>query len=244
MITKTSKKILVADDSEFFRIKLSDILTEAGHRVLVVNDGMDVISDLKIGAESPDLLILDLQMPNVDGFGVLEWLRDNDMADRFPVLVITGVYEPTQILKRLKELHAKGLMTKSYGPEQIIHRVNQLLFPDRVERLTQRVPVSMPVDYAVGETAYHGYILNLSTNGMFLHTKNQMEPGTVVHVKFSLPDSDELLDVKGVVKWSTQTSGDENLFGGSGIELVFKDEGIRRAVKEFIEAELRRLQLY
>ncbi len=70
MITKNSKNIMVADDSLFFRTKLSDILVEAGHRVRFAKDGREVISELKIDPGGVDLLMLDLQLPEIDGFGV------------------------------------------------------------------------------------------------------------------------------------------------------------------------------
>ena len=60
-------------------------------------------------------------MPDVDGYGVLEWMRDNRLAGRFPVLAVTGVYDPTHILKRLKSLGAVDLITKALSSEQFVH---------------------------------------------------------------------------------------------------------------------------
>ena len=123
MITKNSKYILVADDSEFFRVKLSDILTEAGHKTKFVNDGRGIIEELKKDSDGFDLIMLDLQMPEIDGFAVLAWIKDNNLTGKFPVLAVTGVYEPSQVLDRLKDLGAAGLMTKAFSPEQVMHRV-------------------------------------------------------------------------------------------------------------------------
>ena len=67
MITTDSKNILLADDSVFFRTKLSAILIEAGHMVRSAGDGLEVIAELKRSAERTDILILDLQMPDIDG---------------------------------------------------------------------------------------------------------------------------------------------------------------------------------
>src|SRR3972149_3951223 len=94
MITKDSKRILVADDSIFFRTKLSDILVEAGHKVKFAKDGRELIKEISIDAGGVDLLMLDLQMPDIDGFGVLNWLSENGLKGRFPVLVITGGSSP------------------------------------------------------------------------------------------------------------------------------------------------------
>lgn len=109
MITKDSKNILVADDSLFFRTKLSDILMEAGHKVYFAKNGADVITRIKANPASIDLLVLDLQMPEVDGFEVLKWLNDNGYTGRFPVIVITGVYEESQVNARIMALGADVL---------------------------------------------------------------------------------------------------------------------------------------
>ncbi|MBI5885778.1 MAG: response regulator [Deltaproteobacteria bacterium] len=129
MVTQDSKNVIIADDSVFFRTKLSDILVEAGHKVTFAKDGLKLIEGIRAGHDAIDLLILDLQMPEMDGFGVLKWLKANGYAGRFPVLVATGAYEATAIVNDLRELGASGFMSKDSTPEQIIFRVNNLLFP-------------------------------------------------------------------------------------------------------------------
>ena len=129
MITKNSKRILVADDSLFFRTMLSEILVEAGHQVKIAKNGKEAIEEVRIGANGIDLLILDLQMPEVDGFGVLDWLRSSGHGGKFPILAITGAYEATtQLLEKLKSLGASGYMSKDMSSEQIISRVDRFLF--------------------------------------------------------------------------------------------------------------------
>jgi len=243
MITKKTKHILIADDSEFFRVKLSDILTEAGHKTTFVSDGREVIERLKKGSDLCDLLMLDLQMPDVDGFAVLAWLKENNLAGKFPVLAVTGVYEPTHVLQRLQELGAAGLMTKAFSPEQVMHRVNRLLFPENTERTAPRVPISIPIDFTVGDTPHTGYLLNLSAGGLFLHSKQQLQAKTVVHLKFSLPSSDKTMSFNGSVQWCTYLSGEENLFGGAGICFLDLSPEDQENIRLFVQTELAKLGL-
>jgi uncharacterized protein (TIGR02266 family) len=241
MITRDSKRILVADDSEFFRVKLSDILTEAGHKVEVVRDGRELIDRLKRNSDDVDLLLMDLQMPEMDGFGALEWMGNNGLRDKFPVLAITGAYEPTEIIDELKDLGARGLMTKAFSPEQIVHRINRLLFPGKVARGATRIPISIPIDFFVDGSSYTGYLLNISATGLFLHAKQELKSGTELRVKFSLPDSDAVIEVTGTVKWCTHLSGEESLFGGAGIHFMDVKEGDQEELKKFVKAELEKL---
>ena len=128
MITQNSKKILVADDSLFFWAKLSKILVEAGHHVIFAKNGKETIEKIRIDPNSIDLLTLDLQMPEVDGYGVLDWIKSNGHGGKFPILVMTGAYEITHIEERLMSLGASGYMSKDMSPEHIISRVNRFLF--------------------------------------------------------------------------------------------------------------------
>lgn len=129
MTTEEPKNILVADDSVFFRTKLGDIFREAGHKVKFAGNGKEAIEEVKANAENIDLLILDLQMPELDGFGVLEWIEKNGYGGKFPTLAITGAFETTQVLEKLKGLGASGYMPKDISPEQVLFRVNKLLSP-------------------------------------------------------------------------------------------------------------------
>ena len=131
MGTVEPKKILIADDDNFFRVRLSDILSVSGHAIRFAASGKEVIEEIKKDPSSIDLLTLDLQMPDIDGFGVLEWINDNGYRGAFPVLVVSGVSEPGDVLERLKALGASGLMTKSFDPEETVLRINKILFPGK-----------------------------------------------------------------------------------------------------------------
>lgn len=245
MITKDSKSILIADDSLFFRTKLSDILVEAGHKVRFAKDGKDVISEIRIDSGGIDLLILDLQMPIVDGFKVLDWINDNGFRNRFPVLAVTGVYEPGTVIERVRALGAAGLVTKGFTPEQIVLRINRILFPDKVteRKPPPRVAVSVPADFTVGDVTSTGFLLNVSEGGAFLHTKTELLSGTMLNIKFSLPGIGRVFEARGRVQWSTGEAAAKTLFGGSGIMFTAIPDEDKEVLKQFVAAEVKRLGL-
>jgi two-component system chemotaxis response regulator CheY len=238
MITQDSKRILIADDSEFFRVRLSDILTEAGHKTKVVNGGRGVIEELKKKIDFFDLLILDLQMPEVDGFEVLEWIKDNDLTGKIPVVVITSVYEPSKVFKQVKSLGATGIMTKALNTEQTVHTVNRFLFPDKVVQGEKRVPIAIPVEFTSAGSSYHSYLLNVSASGLFLHTVQKLEEGTIINLKFHLPDYDITIDVDGVVEWQTKLSEEENFFCGAGISFTNLSQEYQLLLRQFVQKEI------
>jgi uncharacterized protein (TIGR02266 family) len=244
MITKNPKNVLLADDSEFFRTKLSDILIEAGHSVTFASTGREVIDKVQGDPDGIDLLILDLQKPHVDGFGVLEWMKNNGYNDRFTVLAVTGVYEPGEVIDRLKSLGASSLVTKGFTPEQVIHCINQLLFPEKAdERSAPRAPISIPVDFTLGDATNTAFLLNISTAGLFLHTTMNIIPGSSLMLKFSLPGSDRVFDLRGVVRWSTSPGAAKNFLGGAGVMFTSISDEEKEVLKLFVEGEIKKLVL-
>jgi two-component system cell cycle response regulator DivK len=82
------KKILIADDKPTGRELVRTVLENAGYAVVEASDGSEA---LKMARESsPDLIILDLHMPNIDGFGVIEQLRRDALFARTPVVALTA----------------------------------------------------------------------------------------------------------------------------------------------------------
>lgn len=245
MITKDSKNILIADESVFFRTKMSEILSEAGHNVRLAKDGKEVQNEVAADSGRLDLLMLALQMPEIDGFGVLNWLNENGYKGRFPVLVITGESEQVQAMGRLRESGATGLMTRDSSPEQIIFRVNRMLFAEKTQNRgpAVRVPVSLSVDFTLGDVMMNGLLQNLSESGTFLNTREELFVGSLVHLKFSLPGSERIFDLKGIVKWSTNDVASKTRFGGYGIMFTSFTEDEQEALKVFVNSEIKRLGL-
>jgi CheY-like chemotaxis protein len=237
MITKDSKKILVAADDESYRVKLGYILTKAGHEAMCVNDGRGVIEELKNDGDFFDLLILDLQMPRVDGYEVLEWMRDNNLTGRFPVLAVTGAYDSAHIFKRLKNLGTAGLITKASSPEQVIHKVNRILLPDMEPRGNPRVPISIPVDCTVESYSFTGRLLNINAGGLFLSTTEELQWATKIQLIFTLPGYNSM-KLNGFVKWYIGFSGEKHFYSGAGITFLDLSQKAEEVLGQFMKREL------
>ncbi len=243
MITKDHKNILLADDVAFFRNKLSAILTEVGHRVRTVTNGTEVIEELKARSGEIDLLVLDLQMPEIDGFGVIEWMRDNDLIGKVPVLIVTGAYENKEVLKAVEPFSITEVMTKAFTPEQVVYRVNKILFESKVDmRKEERLPVSIPVDFVQdteGNTQT-GFILNITAEGLFLHSRIRLAQDSILKMRFSLPGVIKLIEAIGVVQWGTSAAETSGLFQGNGIIFIEISEGDKELIKVFVQSRVRK----
>ncbi len=103
-----TKRVLVAEDEPFLSIIINVELKDRGIEPVKARNGEEAIDEIE--KAQPDLLLLDLRMPNVDGFGVLEHIRQKGYD--FPVIVFSNISDQVQI-DRAKELGVKEYIVKS-----------------------------------------------------------------------------------------------------------------------------------
>ncbi len=118
-------RIMIVDDDQNIRWVLKYRLEKEGYHVLLAEDGMDALE--KVKAENPDLIILDLTMPRMDGFGFLEQIRGNGgRTSSIPVIVLTAYGFDSNRAKSL-ELGATEFVTKPFSPRQLVAEIWKVL---------------------------------------------------------------------------------------------------------------------
>jgi diguanylate cyclase (GGDEF)-like protein len=123
------KKILIIDDTELMIKLITDILEGVGYEVVSASNGIDGIQ--KVGEEKPDLVILDIVMPGMDGFETCKILRDDESNNLMPIIMLTAQDAEDDKLTGL-ELGADDYITKPFNPRELISRVNNTL--KRIDR--------------------------------------------------------------------------------------------------------------
>ena len=109
--------ILTVDDSVSMRMLLRAALTGAGHQIAEAEDGVAALEWLESNAK-PDLVITDINMPRMDGFGLIEQIRALPQYRDMPILVLTT--ESTSEKKaRARAAGATGWIVKPFDPEQL-----------------------------------------------------------------------------------------------------------------------------
>ena len=120
-------RILIVDDSVTFLALAGDLLLRDGLEVLKARDGLEGLR--KIVAEKPDLVVLDLSMPNMSGFEVLQSLKNDSAYKAFhhiPILVTSGVYNPAEV-ELIRDYGASGFLNKESIQHLLVFRVRALL---------------------------------------------------------------------------------------------------------------------
>ena len=117
-------RILVVDDSEDVRLALMTLLEDIGHQVFEAEDGSEVTAMVLSG--SPDLVLLDVAMPRVDGFEALKRLKGDDATSDVPVSMVTAKGRPED-LAMARNLGARDYINKPWAEGEVEMRVDWAL---------------------------------------------------------------------------------------------------------------------
>ena len=120
-----AKRILTIDDSKTIRDMLNLTLSEAGFEVIQAVDGVDGIDVLEKQQARVDVVITDINMPKMDGYGVIRHIRQQQRYDGMPVLVLTTESEKDK-RNVAREAGATGWMVKPFDPERLIATINKV----------------------------------------------------------------------------------------------------------------------
>ena len=125
------EKILVVDDDPDMRDAITIILESRGYQIVTAQDGVEALANLK--AEKPDLMMLDLLMPKMDGFAVMKELQDVRWAKyrEIPILILSSVREEASRrryeLETALTLEVDDYVEKPIAPDVLLERVEKLL---------------------------------------------------------------------------------------------------------------------
>src|SRR5512140_60235 len=135
----STERILIMEDERPMRTALEDVLAEEGYRVLSAADGRSGLE--RALEEKPDLILLDIMMPRLDGYAVCAELRR--LSNPVPILMLTAKGQVEDRVQGL-DVGADDYLVKPFSTEELLARVRAML--RRVQRQTK-----MPVKLALGD---------------------------------------------------------------------------------------------
>jgi two-component system, chemotaxis family, chemotaxis protein CheY len=115
--------VLTVDDSRSMRDMLKHSLSEAGYRVVQAEDGIHGLQVLE--NETPDVIVTDINMPRLDGFGFIEAVRKDAKRRGTPVLVLTTEVDAEKKL-RAKDAGATGWIVKPFDPAKLVAAIRRV----------------------------------------------------------------------------------------------------------------------
>ncbi len=121
----SKKRVFVIDDSQTVRKNLSEILVKGGYEVSEATDGTEALK--RLGQEKFDLILMDLEMPGLNGFELLRIIGAGNLANDAPILVITGTHKDLAAVHEIRKLGGAGFIDKSSPPEELLFHISQSL---------------------------------------------------------------------------------------------------------------------
>ncbi len=122
--------VLLVDDSLTVRTLLGKLLGKSGkYQVVLKENGLDAINYLDSGVKKPDLIITDMQMPEMDGFELIEEVRNRHRFEYVPIIAISSVFEPEDHLELLELEKIQGFIKKQnpFDENDLLQQITYLM---------------------------------------------------------------------------------------------------------------------
>ncbi len=233
----TDGLILVVDDDEDMRDLLGTMLGSEGYSVRLAASGEAALQG--IATETPDLVLLDLVMPGIDGWGVIERLGEHRTPP--PVVVMSGLAQDEALRRGAVSRHISGYLAKPFARDLLLRTCANVLRAARggsetaAEANRRQQPRRDLVMQGTllskrGTPMALGQILNLSRGGAHLDLGAQLQPGTEVALSFEIPGIQEPFRLSGRIRWCR-----ENKVGLAFGDLTPEEEASLQQLVEPVE---------
>ncbi len=118
-------KILVVEDDKFLREMISRKLDKEGYEVVQAVDGE--MGEKKVKEEKPDIVLLDLILPGMDGFDVLERIKKDEEISHIPVVILSNLGQKSEVERGLNLGAVDFLIKAHFTPAEIIKKIREII---------------------------------------------------------------------------------------------------------------------
>ncbi|HKY33115.1 MAG TPA: response regulator [Candidatus Polarisedimenticolia bacterium] len=223
-------KILLADDVKLTLATEKAYLEGRNLKVFATSTAAEVRE--LTGVVQPDLVVLDYEMPDMDGAEVCRQIKENTQTAHIPVLILS-VRDDDQIVRRCLEAGAAGFVRKTDGREALLEEVARTLGVPR--RRHVRVGCRFSVGIGDDGRLFTGAVENISQSGMFLTTDHRFSVGMALRLRFDLPGVDKEIRLLGEVVRSEELTGESFGYGLQFLEIA---GDARDGLQQFLENSL------
>lgn len=144
------KRILVVDDSATMRKKLGKAVTALGHEPSFAENGEDALE--LVSRQAVDVILLDIEMPGLDGFEVLRRLKAKPQTQHIPVIIISGVEDRMGSIVQALEIGAEDFLPKDFEPLLLKARLSSSLNKKQLHDVEQDY-LRLVLDWVPGSPA-------------------------------------------------------------------------------------------
>lgn len=215
------KKILLVDDAELFLELEKSIFNRDDLDLTIALNGREALEI--VGRQRPDLIFLDLLMPEMDGDECCRRLKSDPRSKDIPIVMVTA-YRGEEVLDRCRAAGCEAILHKPLDRQRVMELTEKLL--GLRGRQVDRVPARLCIRFGRnGSESLTDYSVNLSTGGMFIETAHILPEETGLRVEFFLPEGNVTVGCRARVAWTNPPDcrKSEQLPSGMGIQFLDLD---------------------
>ncbi len=217
-------KILLVDDMRSFLDLETTFLQRAECRVFTAATGLEAVRLAR--AEKPDLIILDLEMPEMNGIQACRILKSDPATQKTPIIVLTSM----QMEDEARRAGAEHYVRKPIDEPRFLAEIKKFL-PIH-ERADPRVTIDVPISFWRDGEPSVGRLMNLSRSGVFIATDQVQPVGARVEISFSLPHD---FSGKRITAEAMVVRGSDGDPKGFGCRFFQISSGARLFIEEFLD---------
>jgi len=127
MSDENKKTVLIVEDDSFLSDMYQTKFSVSGYNVLLAQNGMQCLELLRNNTSAPDIALLDVVMPKMDGLELLELLKKDDRTKNIPIILLTNLGQDKDVKKGLEMGADMYLIKAHYTPSQVVEKVEEIL---------------------------------------------------------------------------------------------------------------------
>lgn len=230
-------KLLLVDDVELFLELELSFLSRETFEIDTARSGREALE--KVRRIRPDLVLLDLFMPEIDGDEVCRILKANPGTKDIPVIMTSSELQGgPDIRKRCFEAGCDGFIPKPLRREELLTVIGEAL--QLAKRSEPRVPAHLSCAVTLSGETTDTWIHTLATGGASVQFPRPLQVGDEFNLLFSLPMDKARIDTRAVVRWVGATV--KNGPPGAGVEFITIDAGDRERINTYVRNKLKMLE--
>jgi two-component system, cell cycle response regulator len=228
-------KILLVDDTRLVLELEKSFLKVSNVEVLTAANGLEAL-DL-IRQDPPDLVFMDMNMPELDGLTCCAALKADPFLSEIPVVMLTTAGREGD-RERALQAGCNDYLTKPIDRREFLEMARK--YTEAVDRRELRLRCLFPVLFLHGASPLSGHAVDISAGGIFLASHEPARRDAPLKLVFYLPAATPVLvQVPGRVAWVNEEPKrlNSSLPAGFGVEFLDLDEGMKGALEGFVQGE-------
>ncbi len=233
MNDRIADSILFANDNPSFLMYVGILVKRLGYKVYLAFDGMEALRVAK--EQRPAIVMLDYQLPKIDGIPCLKMMRNDSMLRNIPVVMI-GPEDDTLVRQEIDKIDIQGYLKKPLNVTEFYLAIQRCL-NHSIKRRHVRAPLSLKVLVTCDGVKTELFASNLSAEGLFLRTPSPYPVGTELDLVLTVDDEDPV-ELQGMVVSARAIKSGIQQEAGMGIKFLDIPNDVRYRLHYFVMEEL------